>query len=232
MDEMIVLWVFLIILISAGLSWWQYQNQFKRQFKRAFLFAIPRFLAYVCIGLLLLNPKIKQTSYYTENPNLIIGIDNSMSIAQLTDTTTFKANIQKFIEDDNLNEAFDIQAFSFGENYRRLDTLNFSEAQTNISSFLQEMSKIYSSGQSHILLFTDGQQTLGRDYVYSARTSQKNIIPVVVGDTANYVDTKINRINANRYAFLNNRFPVEVFLSYNGKKILKLNFFSNEKAEY
>ena len=230
MGEMMVLWVVLIILISAGLSLWQYQKQFKRQFKRAFLFAIPRFLAYVCIGLLLLNPKIKQTSYYTENPNLIIGIDNSMSIAQLTDTKTFKSEIQNFTQDIDLNDAFDIQAYSFGENYKRLDTLDFEDTQTNISSFLQEMSKIYSSEQSHILLFTDGQQTLGRDYVYSAQASQKNIIPVVVGDTANYVDTKINRINANRYAFLNNRFPVEVFLSYNGKNNIETELLLKRKG--
>ena len=231
MSGMQVLWVVLIILISAGLSWWQYQKQFKRQFKRAFLFAIPRFLAYICIGLLLLNPKIQQTSYYTENPNLIIGVDNSMSIAQLTDTTTFKSNIQKFIQDEDLNDAFDIQAYSFGENYKSLDTLNFEDTQTNISAFLQEMSKIYSSEESHIILFTDGQQTLGRDYVYSARASQKNTIPVVVGDTANYVDTKINRINANRYAFLNNRFPVEVFLSYNGKKNIDTEFLLKREGK-
>ena len=96
-----------------------------------------------------------------------------MSIAQLTDTTTFKSEIQKLIQNEDLNDAFDIQAYSFGENYKSLDTLNFNEAQTNISSFLQEMSKIYSSEQSHILLFTDGQQTLGRDYVYSAQALKK-----------------------------------------------------------
>ncbi|QTY25959.1 vWA domain-containing protein [Flavobacterium sp. CS20] len=224
MNEFDVLWIILIVILSLGLTWFQYQNQFKKQFKRALLFAVPRFLVYLCIGLLLLNPKIKQTTYFIEKPNLIIGVDNSMSIAQLTDTSAYKSNLLKWINDEELGDAFNLQLYQFGENYSSLDSLNFMDTQSNISHFIREMSNIYRSTSSHILLFTDGQQTLGQDYLYTAKSSQQNLIPVVVGDTTDYADLKIDRINANRYAFLNNQFPVEVFLSSNTDKDVKTEF--------
>jgi len=215
MNEFDVLWIVLIVVLSFGLTWFQYQKQFKKQTKRAFLFAIPRFLTYLCLGLLLLNPKIKQTTYFTEKPNLVIGIDNSMSIAELTDTATYKSNLLKWINNKELADAFNLQVYQFGENYSTFDRLNFTDKQSNISGFIKQMSDIYRSNNSHFLLFTDGQQTLGQDYLYTAKSSTQNLIPVVVGDTTNYADLKIDRINANRYAFLNNQFPVEAFLSSN-----------------
>ncbi len=224
MNEFDVLWIVLIVVLSLGLTWFQYQKQFKKQSKRAFLFAVPRFLAYLCLGLLLLNPQIKQTKYFTEKPNLVIGVDNSMSIAKLTDTAVYKSNLLKWLNDKDLADNFNLQLYQFGENYATLDNLDFADSQTYISSFIREMSNIYRSTSSHILLFTDGQQTLGQDYLYTAKSSQKNLIPVVVGDTTNYKDLKIDRINTNRYAFLNNQFPVEVFLSSNTEKDVKTDF--------
>lgn len=224
MNEIDVLWLVLVVVISAGLSWWQYQTQFSKRSKQAFYFAIPRFLAYVCIGLLLINPKIKQTSYVIESPNLIIGVDNSMSVGQITDTTVFNPQLQSFIENEEIKTIFDVQAYSFGEDYQELDKISFDKPQTNISHFLKEMATIYSTSKSYILIFTDGQATLGQDYIYTSKTIKNQIISVAVGDTTNYIDTKIDRINTNSYAFLNNRFPVEVFLSYNGEKPLDTDF--------
>jgi len=224
MNEIDVLWIVLVVIFSAGLSWWQYQTQFKKRSKQAYYFAIPRFLAYVCIGLLLINPKIKKTSYSIENPYLIIGVDNSMSVGQITDNKTYKSQLNSFIDDDELNKMFNIQTYGFGEDYQELDSLNFNEPQTNISRFLKEMSTVYSTSKSHILLFTDGQATLGQDYIYTSKSIDNQIISVAVGDTTSYIDTKIDRINSNSYAFLNNRFPVEVFLSYNGETPINTDF--------
>lgn len=231
MNEIDVLWVVLVVLFSAGLSWWQYQKQFSKRSKQAFYFAIPRFLAYVCVGLLLINPKIKQTTYVIENPNLILGVDNSMSVGQITDTTTYKTQLNNFIGDEDISKMFNVQAYEFGENYEEFNNITFDEPQTNISGFLREMSSIYSTSKSHILLFTDGQPTLGQDYIYTSKSIDEQIVSVVVGDTTNYVDTKIDRLNTNSYAFLNNRFPVEVFLSYNGEKPIETDFLLKRKGK-
>jgi hypothetical protein len=224
MNDFDGLWLVLIIALSFGLTWLQYQDQFKKNKKRAFWYAIPRFLAYFCIGLLILNPKIKQVTYFNEKPDLIVGLDNSMSIDQLTNVKSYRNDVKSFLEDEELNEKFNVHPFSFGEDYKTFDSLDFSEPQTNISKFLNEILKVFTNKNSPVLLFTDGQQTLGSDYSYTTKNIQNDIIPVIVGDTTNYIDTKIDRLNANPYAFLNNQFPVEVFVSSNAEKPVKTDF--------
>ena len=51
-----------------------------------------------------------------------------------------------------------------------------------------------------------------------------SVFPVVLGDTTSVFDLKINQINVNKYAFLKNKFPVEVFLQYNGNESLTTTF--------
>jgi hypothetical protein len=224
MKEFDVLWIILIILGSVGLTWFQYAKQLKSHSKRALLFAIPRCLAYICLGLLFLNLEINQNEVITEKPDLIIGIDNSLSIAQLADTTRLKQKVDSFINDNDLNENFNLNSFSFSEDYQQLDRLDFKGSQTNISSFLKDITKIYRKDSSPIVLFTDGQQTQGQDYKYNVVSENRKLIPVIVGDTTSYSDLKIDRINANSYAFLNNQFPVEVFVSSNSNSTIETEF--------
>jgi hypothetical protein len=225
------LWLIIILILSFGLTWFQYQNQFKKNKYRSLWYAIPRLLAYICLGILIFNPKIKQVTYLNEKPDLIIGLDNSMSIKQLTDTENYKKEIENFLSDEDLKEKFNIHSYSFGEGYKSFDSLNFSEPQTNISNFISQISKVFTNRNSHILLFTDGQQTLGSDYSYTARNFQNKIVPIIVGDTTNYVDTKIDRINTNPYAFLNNQFPVEVFVSSNAQATVKTDFIIKQNSK-
>lgn len=224
MKEFDVLWIILIILGSVGLTWFQYAKQLKTHAQRGLLFAIPRCLAYICLGLLFLDLEINQNEVITEKPDLIIGIDNSMSMAQLTDTIELRQQLTSFIEDKALNTAFNINTFSFSEDYEQLDDLDFKGSQTNISSFLKDITKIYRKDTSPIVLFSDGQQTQGQDYAYHGIPDSRTLIPVIVGDTTTYSDLKIDRINANSYAFLNNQFPVEVFLSSNSNSDIKTEF--------
>jgi hypothetical protein len=67
-------------------------------------------------------------------------------------------------------------------------------------------------------MVTDGNQTIGEDYQYYKPGPQVEIFPVVAGDTTAQVDLAINNLNVNRYAFLNNRFPVEIILNYTGRE--------------
>ena len=42
------------------------------------------------------------------------------------------------------------------------------------------------------------------------------IYSLVVGDTTKREDLKISNLNVNKYSFLGNNFPVEIFVNYNG----------------
>jgi hypothetical protein len=46
----------------------------------------------------------------------------------------------------------------------------------------------------------------------------------VLGDTTAVLDLKISQLNVNKYAFLKNKFPVEVFVNYSGNKNVNATF--------
>lgn len=57
---------------------------------------------------------------------------------------------------------------------------------------------------------------------------------MAVGDTSRYEDIKIDRVNVNRYAYLNNKFPVEIIASYSGttEKATQLTVYSGKKKVF
>ncbi|HSJ12249.1 MAG TPA: hypothetical protein VK916_06160, partial [Gillisia sp.] len=50
------------------------------------------------------------------------------------------------------------------------------------------------------------------------------IFPVIVGDTTAQTDLLISNLNVNRYAFLNNDFPVEAIINYSGNESIESRF--------
>jgi len=102
------------------------------------------------------------------------------------------------------------------------NTFNFDENQTDISIPLKRISKIQKNTTNPILLISDGNQTLGNDYQYVK--IKEPIFPIIVGDTSKYKDVKISQINVNRYSFINNKFPVETILQYDGVQPVRLRY--------
>src|SRR5690606_27497995 len=107
----------------------------------------------------------------------------------------------------------------FGEDLRLRDSLlSFSEPRTEIGNALRQLHGIYRGKNAPVVLISDGNQTFGEDYAYTAGRIEQPIFPVVVGDTTQYTDWWINRLNVNRHLFLNHTFTVEVFVNYSGDK--------------
>lgn len=165
--------------------------------------------------LLVINPVIKTTEIQNRKPVLALLVDVSKSI------TFFKEgkNIQNFLEeikkDQSIQEKFDLQEFTFGSKLNPLDSLFFTDNETNISEAIVTLNELYHNKIAPIILLTDGNQTVGNDYEFVA--SQQEIYPVVFGDTIAYKDIKISQLNVNAYSYIKNKFPVEVLLNYEGK---------------
>ena len=133
---------------------------------------------------------------------------------------SWKDFLLKTIKNNNaLNDKFDVQYFTFDSSISTLDSVDFKGKQTQIDAVARELKQLYRNENYPVLLVTDGNQTLGNDYVFSFSENSK-IFPVVVGDTTTVFDSKINQVNVNKYAFLKNKFPVEVFVQYNGNNSL------------
>ncbi|MEN8883828.1 MAG: vWA domain-containing protein [Flavobacteriaceae bacterium] len=179
--------------------------------------------------LLFINPTIDRKQFIIQKSKLSVLVDNSTSIKFFQKDTLVQSIIDDFKTHSELNKRFDINYYSFGDKFQLNDSLQFNESQTNIADPLNKVNKVLINDSNAIVLITDGNQTVGNDYEYS---SIKNpVFPLVVGDTTQYEDVKISQLNVNRYSFINNQFPVEIFLQYEGNQSLKLRYTIENKGK-
>lgn len=212
------------IIIALAIAMFQYFYKATYKTKRTKVYALLRFFTVFGLLLMLINPTYKQKTYYTEKPSLAIAVDNSASIDYLGFGDRLQDAIVRFRESDNLNNAFDIQYFSFGTEVTRLDSLNFKERQTNISNVFTSFTSLYRNDVAPVVLLSDGNQTFGEAFEYQSKNFNQETYPVVVGDTTVHDDLALGQVNVNKYAYINNKFPVEIFANYNGTKNVQSKF--------
>ncbi len=163
--------------------------------------------------LLLINPKVENEVLEVVKPKLLVAIDNSSSVKFLKNDNDVVELVNQIRSNDALNAKFNIDYFSFDSKLNVLDSLNFKENRTNIKEALVSLDALYKE-KATVMLVTDGNQTLGDDYTYYK--SNGTIVPIIIGDTVRHIDLEISKLNLNKYSFLGNNFPVEIFLNYNG----------------
>ncbi len=205
--------ILLALLVAILLSAFQYL--YKR--KAPLLFAL-RTLMYFAVLLLLLDLKIEKQVKNVVKPDLYVLADNTQSIAKQKADKDLQ-QVLKQIQKSDFNQKFNLHYFEFDNSLQKLDTLSFLGTETDLSKVLKELKNIHNTSQkSPIILLSDGQSTLGENYIYSLSKDDKlQVFPVAVGDTVQYADLKIDLLNVNPFAYKGNRFPVEIFTSYNGQ---------------
>lgn len=214
---------FLIIafVLAILIVYFQYFFRVKTRPINNFLAGL-RFISVLSILVLLVNPKFEQRIVEIVKPKLLVTADNSSSIIFADLDSILSSWIDKIRIDDELNEKFDLNYFSFGGNLQVNETLRFDKSRTNIFEAVKSLNAFSKQDIAAIVLLTDGNQTFGNDYKYFA--SKQQILPIIFGDTTELKDLVIDKINVNSFSFLNNNFPVEVFLRYNGKGELNSKF--------
>ncbi len=216
MYENALLYIILAALIALATAGYFYGYKSKLNLRLRWFFGVLRFLTIFVLLLLLINPKFYQTTYFNVKPVLAVAVDNSQSVSYLEKNRETDELLDYLKSNEELNNRFDLSFYAFGESLKRMDTLTFSEKQTNISDPLLSLNEIYKNKVATVLLVTDGNQTLGTDYEFSVQNTKQPIYSIMLGDTLTYKDFAITQINVNRYAYLKNEFPVEVFILYNG----------------
>ncbi|WP_339610608.1 VWA domain-containing protein [uncultured Planktosalinus sp.] len=216
MHEDSLFYIILAVLVAISIASYFYGYKSKLSIKLRWYFGALRFLSVFILLLLLINPKFYNTTQFNEKPGLAVLVDNSESVKYLEKSQETQNAVSFFKNNEALQSRFDIDFYSFGENLRTLDSLSFTEKQTKLSQPLLSLNEVYKNKVTPIVLLTDGNQTFGDDYEFVSHNLSQPIYPVILGDTTTYKDVSINRINVNRYTYLNNEFPVEVFLLYSG----------------
>lgn len=219
-----ILYIIIAGVISIALAIFMYGYKSKIPQRLRYVLATLRSVGLFAILLLIINPEFKNEIFLIEKPKLPVLIDNSLSVNVLEQENAVLSVMEQLQENPELNDKFDISYFTFGSEFRQNDSLSFSDKNTNISKALSSIDEIFGNLISPTVLITDGNQTLGNDYEFSSANFKNHIYPVILGDSTQYTDLKIDRLNTNRYAFLKNRFPVEVMLNYSGKHNVESEF--------
>lgn len=216
MDSRTAFLIFIAAIVSIAVVLFQYFFKNKEKSKLNILLSVLRFVTLFVALLLLINPKLVKDDFYLEKSKLLVLVDNSSSIAEYVGVDRTKNYVRQLLGNTDLIERFDILPFAFGNALHGMDSMTFTEENTNIERALRQAIELNRTENTVITLLSDGNQTYGNDYQYTALGSQVEVLPIVLGDTTTYEDFVVSRVNLNKYAFLGNRFPVEATISYQG----------------
>ncbi|RXR22948.1 hypothetical protein [Flavobacterium stagni] len=213
-----VLLLILALTVASGLSFFHYYYKARSTGKITRVLAFLRFLSIFGILVLLINPIVSRSTYETNKPPLALVVDNSASIADLKADKTAKEVYGKLVENDQLQEKFEVQSYAFDADFRPISNsndLNFKGKASQLDKVGSNVNAIHKNLPYTTVLLSDGNQTSGSDFVFGFQADHK-VFPLIVGDTTQYMDLRIAQVNVNKYAFHKNQFPVEVFLNYTG----------------
>lgn len=229
-----ILYIILAGIIALSLALFQYLYASKTRTKLNISLTVLRFLTLFAVFILLINPKFERVTFINTKPQLLVAIDNSESVAYLNHDKKTRAIVVSMQGNKDLNRRFDVSYFSFGKEVKALDSLRFDEKQTNPTLLFERLSEIYDDAVAPLVILTDGNQTYGNDYEFTAKNYKHPIFPIILGDTITYADLKIEQLNTNKYAYLNNKFPVEIIVVYNGNEdiITQLDIYSGTTAVF
>ena len=215
MESITVLYIIIAAIVALGIVVFQYLYKQKAKSKINLLLAFLRFIGVFGLLLLLINPKFSQKTYTLEKPNLVILADNSSSISE--NGAELNELMSSIGASDKISDRFNVASYKFGTGLEVLDSLSFDEKYSNFHKSLSALKNIYSREQTITLLLSDGNQTIGEDYSFFKSNESNAINTVVLGDTTLYKDISVGPILTNKYAFLKNKFPLETYISYQGK---------------
>lgn len=216
MELSTVLLIVLAVAAALTLVYFQYYHKDPRKGSLKFILAALRFVTLFCGLLLLVNPKFVNRDYFIEKANLILLVDHSESMQEASSEGEIYQAIQQIKQNEAINERFAVHQYGFGDIVSVTDSIRFDQGNTDLSKALTTVNDVFVNGNNVIALFSDGNQTLGKDFEYINLKDNLTVNPVVVGDTTQYEDIAVGFINVNKYAFLRNTFPIETSVRYQG----------------
>ncbi|WP_236668595.1 VWA domain-containing protein [Hymenobacter rubidus] len=214
-------WLILVcLLVGAGYAALQYSAKtlWSKQLNYALAalrFAVVSFLCY-----LLLAPVIKTTTTRTEQPTLVLAVDNSQSVELFTPKNVLSqatTGLTKLAETLR-GKGFTVETRTLTTGTGRpasLDSLRFGAATTDLDQLLTGTREAYDGRNlAGVVLLSDGLVNQGRSPAYSEFNFP--IYSVAVGDTIPKKDLRLTGLTYNRVAFSGNKFPIEAELGFEG----------------
>ena len=216
METATLLFIILAVFAAFFIAVFQYIYQNKEESKLKYLLSSLRFISLFLIFILIINPSIKKNKIEIIKPNLVVAVDNSASIKYSSQDFTVQNLVNLFKKNKELNNKYLVSYYALGSSLSTLDSLSFSEHQTNLSLPFKEFNKLFNPNVAPVVFISDGNQTIGNNVEFMNYKSP--VFPFIVGDTTVLEDIKISQLNVNKFTQIKNKFPVEIFINYTGKK--------------
>ena len=175
-----------------------------------------RFLTVSCIAFLLLNIFLKQVNNQTQNPTILVAIDNSSSMVALADSSFVKNEFLKKLNtfNKNISKNFTVKTILFGSKTQVVDAPTFTEKETDIENLISDVENNYSNQNiGALIIASDGIYNKGANPIYAIEKLGYPVYTIAMGDTNEIKDVAVQKINYNQIAYLGNNFPIEVLVS-------------------
>ena len=211
-----LLCVLLGAFFSVALYFRNNQTDFDRKAK--IVMSVLRGVSIALIAFLLLAPMLKLNVKETEQPVLIVAIDNSESMVATPDSTFYRTDFQEKINNlvQSFSDKYDVKTYLIGEsaaaaNGKEQLTVPFDGKMTNLSSLFTDVENVYANQNvGAMVLVSDGIYNTGSNPQYQAERLKFPVYTVLAGDTTVQTDLRIAGIIHNNQTFLGNYFPVEI----------------------
>ncbi|MCF8362531.1 MAG: hypothetical protein K9G70_07900 [Prolixibacteraceae bacterium] len=179
-----------------------------------YVLAVVKFLYAFFIGFLILSPVAGMIQKIVEKPVLVIGIDNSASVAADSVNVEFIRSFSSELR-TNLSDRYSVETILFGEKPESNDSANFSALQSDYAEFFRDADKrFFNMNVGAYLLIGDGIYNRGPNPVQVLSDIEAPVFTVGVGDTIPNTDQAILDVIHNPNVFLGNTFPVEVEVGF------------------
>ena len=200
-------------LYSGGLYFRNRRNPRVNSKLFLYLLSALRFISATLLAILLLNPLLKYVDRDIQKPQVILAIDNSLSMIQGRDSAQLRENLPKVVDglEENLKAKYDVIRVLVGEDVSLADKADFSQKRSDLESVVAQRKNIFSGSRGRgVVLLSDGIYNSGKHPGYAALKSDIPIHTIGFGDTTVRRDLSVQDVRMNAITFLGNEFPVEV----------------------
>ncbi len=167
------------------------------------------------LSLLLLSPFLTYFEEKTEEPVVLLAIDDSESMTISEDSVLQQIHQLPDLLRDQL-QGFEHLDVKFGEEVSSLDSSGFQQVKTNISAvFDYAKEDLRGRNIGGLVLVTDGMYNLGQNPLYALSGLNVPIFPIAVGDTSVRKDISLVDVFHNDIAYLGDKFLVQADIKAN-----------------
>jgi len=173
-----------------------------------------RTLALLLLLFLIFDPILRLTYSTKIEPENLIFIDNSKSIAEFTSSSDLE-KLSELIEEWN-NELYgNAKFFTFGSSIGEIrniesDEIDFDAPSTQFNSVIQQIKK--SNNAASVILVSDGINNEGINPEYQLNNISVPIYTVGIGDSSSFADLKIDQIRSNEFIYADHETELEIIL--------------------